>query len=261
MKKNRNLHSTTTILSNHQSKAHIFSQRCIWLSVQLCDLSHQQLGQHLRESDHNEPPPRVCICTCCFSVHVFVFACAYATACDGAQARIRAALTSIWQYLDLAGCIGAPLTLPVGVIQILDLSHRLQQARLLSTKANPVSPATWRWRNDFVPTVELRRVIGGHCGGEVQGQKNKKHIKRHISNKIFTYTLYVDQLSLVVTVKQSTLFLSRCRVHAPFAFELGPTFLLSIKSWLMGKHCWELWLNATDGASVQTHIKQSLVHM
>lgn len=93
----------------------------------------------------NRPPVRVCVFAC-------VLVCACVRWCVQLATRLHTCFTharlasSAWSGLDWM--MGTLLALAVSVIQTPNRSHRLQQAPPLSIKANPLSPARWRWSND-----------------------------------------------------------------------------------------------------------------
>lgn len=108
-------------------------------SMQLCDPSRQQLGQHRRELGPIEQSPGVHFCAClCFCLYVFREVCAvgHTLACVHVHARTASSARSGFNWM-----IGTLLTLTVSVIQTLNCSHSLQQTPLLCIKASPLSPA------------------------------------------------------------------------------------------------------------------------
>lgn len=61
----------------------VFFQLCVWLSMQLCDPSHQQWGLHQRE-----PGPQCAVPRCVFvCLLVFLFARVYVSECGWSHVR------------------------------------------------------------------------------------------------------------------------------------------------------------------------------
>lgn len=125
----------------------IFFQACVWLSMQMCDPSHQQLGRRWREPGPGWAVPPVCVFVCllvffCSPVCMLARVVGHTLAYVHAYARPASSARSGFNRM-----IGTLLTLAVGVIQTLSRSHRLQQAPLLRIKANHLSPARWWWSN------------------------------------------------------------------------------------------------------------------
>lgn len=115
-----------------------FFHPCVWPSSQLCDPSHQQLGQHWRELGPRRATPSCVFCAgLCFCLPLCM-SIAYVLA----HARLASSAQSGFNWL-----IGTLLTLAVSVVQTQSCSHRLQQVPPLSNKANPLSPVGWRWGN------------------------------------------------------------------------------------------------------------------
>lgn len=123
-----------------------FFQPYIWLSVQLCDPSHQQLGQHWRELGPLQTIPGAGVCVC---VLLCVFVCLCVCWCVQLATRLHThARLALSAQSGFNWMIGTLLALTVSVIQTLSRSHRLQQASPLSIKANPLSPARLWWNSD-----------------------------------------------------------------------------------------------------------------
>lgn len=94
----------------------------------------------------DEPSPDACYCAfLCFRSPVCMpmRTVGHTLAYVQAHARLASSARSGFNWL-----ISTLLTLTVSVVQTLSRSHRLQQAPPLSIKANPLSPARWRWSND-----------------------------------------------------------------------------------------------------------------